>query len=110
MKWIKASERLPETGIGFLKYVWVRNTDTKCGCMHALESLLKLDGLNNIEWLDESTPVPDKVEFAATHWATINDEQISSFVSELKRAFIAGANWQSTQPDAGRWVEDEGHG
>lgn len=65
MKWIKASERFPKDGIGVLKCIWVRSIQTKCGTMMALDTFLKLDSIENVEWLDESqSPVPDKVDEA----------------------------------------------
>lgn len=56
MRWVRASERLPEDGVGMLKYVWVRNIQTKAGCMQPLADYKKIDGIENTEWLDEPSP------------------------------------------------------
>jgi hypothetical protein len=74
MKWKKASERLPDKGVGLLKYVWVRSLQSKCGSMMPLDIYLKLDGIENTEWLDESINSPKEepdVQERAKEWQLV---------------------------------------
>lgn len=58
MKWINASERLPEDA----ERIFIRNKDTQAGGMVHRDTLKELDGKHNIEWLDESeSPSPTAV-------------------------------------------------
>ncbi len=50
MKWINASERLPDTK----GYVFIRSLQTKHGGMVSCSELKNWDERPNLEWLDES--------------------------------------------------------
>jgi hypothetical protein len=59
--WVKASDRLPnekimEYGLGS---IFIRNIQSHHGGMIYISELKKMDGLENVEWLDDTQPLPD---------------------------------------------------
>ena len=68
MKWVKASERLPEDGLEvcirvrnkktgiYLKYIACYGEKIKCFWLHKPNNLSKKVPIEIVEWLDESAP------------------------------------------------------